>query len=195
MNKKKKYYVVWEGYQPGIYDNWEECKKQIIGFKGAKYKSFSSLELANNAFYHNEKNLLPLSVPTSGIAVDAAFSSKTQIMEYRGVWLPNGKELFHVGPFKDATNNVGEFLAIVHALALCNKNNWTYDIYTDSNTALVWIQSKKARTKLQPTENNIYLFELIGRAEKWLNENTYTNRVLKWDTQNWGENPADFGRK
>ncbi len=195
MNKKKKYYVVWKGNQPGIYDNWEDCKKQIIGFKGAKYKSFSSLELAHNAFYYNEKNLLSLSVPTFGIAVDAAFSSKTKIMEYRGVWLHNGKELFHVGPFKDATNNVGEFLAIVHALALCSKNNWTYDIYTDSNTALVWIQSKKVRTKLQPTENNVYLFELIGRAEKWLNENTYTNRVLKWDTQNWGENPADFGRK
>ncbi|KAA6314154.1 Ribonuclease H, partial [termite gut metagenome] len=39
------------------------------------------------------------------------------------------------------------------------------------------------------------LFQIIERAEKWLRETTYTTQILKWNTEEWGEIPADFGRK
>ncbi|MBL8103913.1 MAG: hypothetical protein JNM02_15390, partial [Anaerolineales bacterium] len=45
------------------------------------------------------------------------------------------------------------------------------------------------------TGRNEELFELIDRAEEWLKNNIYANKLLKWETQIWGENPADFGRK
>ena len=50
MTKKQKYYVVWRGKNPGVYDNWDECKEQITGYKNAQYKSFSSLNEAKKAF-------------------------------------------------------------------------------------------------------------------------------------------------
>jgi ribonuclease HI len=93
------------------------------------------------------------------------------------------------------TNNIGEFLAIVHALAFLKKHEVNIPVYTDSLTALKWVKDKKVKTKLKETPENEELFELIERAVNWLNNNTYNNAILKWDTKNWGEIPADFGRK
>ena len=47
---KNKFYVVWKGLNPGIYDNWAECKAQVDGQEGAKYKSFENREEAAKAF-------------------------------------------------------------------------------------------------------------------------------------------------
>lgn len=129
------------------------------------------------------------------IAVDGAWNTKTLDSEYRGVDVSSGKQLFLRGPFADGTNNIMEFLALVHALAYCKKHQLTVPIYSDSVTAMKWVKDKHAKTKLEPTQRNNELFELIERAEKWLSENTYSNPVLKWETKLWGENPADFGRK
>jgi ribonuclease HI len=127
--------------------------------------------------------------------VDAAWNTRSGDMEYQGFDYSNGNLLFKKGPFKDGTNNIGEFLAIVHALALLKKQNFTLPIYSDSKTAISWVTKKKANTKLEPTGRNDELFELLKRAEKWLQENSYPNKILKWETEQWGENPADFGRK
>jgi ribonuclease HI len=62
-------------------------------------------------------------------------------------------------------------------------------------TALAWLRTGKARTKIEKTDKNAVLFDLLSRAEKWLSENKYENKVLKWETEVWGEIPADFGRK
>ncbi|MCH5177762.1 MAG: ribonuclease H [Prevotellaceae bacterium] len=129
------------------------------------------------------------------IAVDAACSGNPGPMEYRGVHLPSGKQIFHFGPVQ-GTNNIGEFLAIVHALALLKQRNLpTMTIYSDSRTAQIWVQKRKCKTTLQRTPENAELFGIIERAERWLQTNTYSNPILKWDTENWGEIPADFGRK
>ena len=50
MAKSKKYYVVWNGKTKGVFNSWNDCKKQIDGFQGAQYKSFTSKEEAEIAF-------------------------------------------------------------------------------------------------------------------------------------------------
>jgi ribonuclease HI len=208
---KNKYFVVWEGKEPGIYRTWEECKRQIHGYEGAIYKGFATEAEAREAMVSpcwdyigknaNAKKPTQAEIEKYGIpdfesiSVDAACSGNPGWMEYRGVYNKTGKEIFHQGPFKDGTNNTGEFLALVHGLALLKQKNSSLPIYTDSKTALAWVKAKKAKTKLENTENNTLLFDLLKRAEKWLQENEYTTKIMKWETFVWGEIPADFGRK
>ena len=209
--KKQKYYVVWQGHLPGVYTSWTDCQLQIKAYPHALYKSFSSKEKADLAFEMghalykaNEeqaaqiinKEIFKGEIIWKSLSVDAAWNSKQKDMEYRGVWTDSGTEIFRQGPFPDGTNNVGEFLAIVHALAYCQKNNlMDMPIYTDSRTALAWIRNKKTKTTLKMTHKNKILFHLMDRALYWLNKNSYKNKILKWETKYWGEIPADFGRK
>lgn len=205
MAKKQKYYVVWEGNPAGIFSSWGECQKAIQGVQGAKYKSFltqqeaqQALNMGYHAYYASAKkqqHKSPVAPAFNAICVDAACSGNPGIMEYRGVDMSQNTIIFQQGPFPDATNNIGEFLAIVHALALMKKRGDTRDIYSDSRTAISWVRQKKCKTLLSPTSRNKALFELIRRATLWLQSHTYPNRILKWDTPNWGEIPADFGRK
>ncbi|MFW5708128.1 MAG: viroplasmin family protein [Bacteroidota bacterium] len=206
---KKKFYVVWEGHTSGVFETWKQCEQAIKGYGSAKYKSFDNEMQAEKAFrepwYRHigsaAKPVLPAN-PTAGggpipnsISVDAAYSSASKDMEYQGVYTHDKSVLFRVGPLPKGTNNVGEFLAIVHALALCKQKNVDLPIYTDSITAIAWVREKKAKTTLKEEEANKKLFEYIQRAENWLRQNTWKNKILKWDTRNWGEIPADFGRK
>lgn len=138
---------------------------------------------------------LPAPAIENSIAVDAACSGNPGKMEYRGVYLRTGKEIFHYGPVW-GTNNIGEFLAIVHGLALLKqKGLYQMPIYSDSVNAQLWVKRKKCKTTLERNEKTEGLFQLIERAEKWLKENTYQNPIIKWPTEEWGEIPADFGRK
>ena len=116
-------------------------------------------------------------------------------MEYRGVDTQTKKQLFIQGPFKKGTNNIGEFLALVHGLGFLKKNKSEIPIYSDSRIAIGWLKKGQCRTNLKITSENKDLFDFIKRAEKWLNENTYSTKILKWETKAWGEIPADFGRK
>ena len=68
-------------------------------------------------------------------------------------------------------------------------------IYSDSKIAIGWVKKGQCRTNIPITEKNKKLFDLVKRAENWLKENTYTTKILKWETKAWGEIPADFGRK
>ena len=145
-------------------------------------------------YRHDTVLLLPMEVEADAIAVDAACSGNPGPMEYRGVDLRTGQELFHFGPIQ-GTNNIGEFLAIVHALALQKKEGATRTIYSDSRTAIIWVSKKHCKTTLPRTPENAYLYNVIARAEQWLRVNSYPNKLLKWETERWGEVPADFGRK
>ena len=128
-------------------------------------------------------------------AVDASCMGNPGVMEYRGVELKTGKELFRVGPFQQATNNIGEFLAIVHALALMTQRGEWHTVYTDSVSGLSWVRRKQIKTTLKKTDANRKVFELMVRAMAWLNTHSYPVSILKWQTELWGEIPADFGRK
>lgn len=207
---KLKFYAVWEGVTPGVYTSWTDCQLQIKGYEGAKYKSFNTREeaeraltsspyayIGKNAKKKDEKNisdLLPACVIDNSLAVDAACSGNPGPMEYRGVHVASRQEVFHFGPMK-GTNNIGEFLALVHGLAILKQKGFDMPVYSDSVNAISWVRQKKCKTKLPRTSETEELFLLIERAEKWLRENKFTTRILKWETKEWGEIPADFGRK
>jgi len=210
VGKSKKYYVVWVGVKPGVYDSWSECQAQIKGFPAAKYKSFKTKEQASKAFHEsaadhvgvkknnsNKKDKKwPKEVNLNSISVDAACSRNPGLVEYRGVITKSGEQIFHVGPLKEGTNNLGEFLALVHALAYLKEiDKENIPIYSDSRTAMAWVRNKKVKSTLKATSNNKNLFKLVSRALKWLENNQWSTKVMKWDTKNWGEIPADFGRK
>lgn len=257
-----KYYVVWKGYAPGVYDSWEEAEMQVSGYPDAEYRSFKSMEAAVEAFregfdkqgliaevnaelkrlgeegtrieYDPEASTRRTSVAQTpkapaqkaqaspaaknpagtsaaqkalasdpspkpylldAIAVDAACSGNPGPMEYRGVHIRTGQVLFKIGPMEGGTNNIGEFLAIVHALALQAKQGTCLPIYSDSVNAQGWVRQGICKTKLEENATTAPIFELIRRAETWLRTHRISVPIIKWDTKAWGEIPADFGRK
>lgn len=226
----KKYYTVWIGRHPGVYDDWSDAQEQIDNFPGAKFKSFTSAEEASEAFRKgighqtageigsllsrasgrrasasghspSKETGMPLDfsrfpeIDPLAWAVDASCMGNPGTMEYRGVEVATGKEIFRVGPFKKATNNIGEFLAIVHALALQQQKGLRIPIYSDSVSGMSWVRKRHANTRLNPTPDNEPVRTLISRAERWLLTHSVHTPILKWNTELWGEIPADFGRK
>jgi len=208
---QKKFYVVWVGRSCGVFDDWHLCKSLIEGFDGAKYKSFETQNEAELAFnmgyakYYKQnpskkqlgfsKNNEAKQFVRDSLSVDAAWNTVTKVMEYQGVHTGTRELWFRKGPFDGASNNIGEFLALVHGLALLKQHNLNIPIYSDSITAMAWVRNKKTKSIILPTDKNIEVFDLVQRAEYWLQHNTYTTLILKWNTVEWGEIPADFGRK
>lgn len=207
---KSKFYVVWQGRKPGIYKSWDECKKQVDAFTGARYKSFETQAGAVAAYAKTPppfsagkskpkasyagKGMKGSPLPNT-ICVDAACSGNPGKLEYRGVDFNTGAELFHMGPYPEGTVNIGEFLAIVHGLAWLKQQNLKMPIYSDSNNGIKWVREKNVRTTLVRSPKNESLFKMVDRALLWLNNNAWDIPVLKWETKAWGEIPADFGRK
>ena len=211
-SRKTKFYVVWKGTTPGVYTTWAECDAAIEGCSNAKYKSFPTSESAERAFaegpdqyWGTDKFISPLTDEQleaigqpidNSMCVDAAWNVGTNEMEYRGVWNHDKSIAFQQGPFKNATNNIGEFLAIVHALALMSKKSIDWPIYSDSTTAISWVRKKRVRSRsMQNGETSEQINDLVARALRWLIDNEYDNDILKWETVAWGEVPADYGRK
>jgi ribonuclease HI len=205
---KLKYYVVWKGRKTGIFTSWAECEKQVKGVVDAQFKAFESEVEAEAAFLgryddyqgkspsHGKWKTASVQPVFPSICVDAACSGSPGKVEYRGVNTKTGEDIFRAGPFAQGTNNVGEFLAIVHALTWEGKHNSHVTIYSDSQNAISWVITGICKTNLNHTHKNALLFALIHSAENWLAENELPeNKILKWDTKLWGENPADFGRK
>ncbi len=198
---KQKYYVVWRGRKRGVFATWPECEAQIKGFSGAAYKAFDDRRMAEAALTAGEPKddeeqvAAPENKPRQGYAVDAACSGNPGELEYRGVDLATGREVFRAGPFPQGTNNIGEFLAIVHALALLHEKEDALPVYCDSRVALLWVKRKKCKTELPMQPETKKLLDLMARAEAWLAAHRYLNPLRKWHTEIWGEIPADFGRK
>lgn len=209
---KKKFYVVWQGMTTGVFSSWCECESAIKGFPNAKYKSFPTLQAAEIAYRDGatehwgvtrfvseltDEQLAAIGRPIqNSLCVDAAWNSETKEMEYRGVWHHDGSLAFQQGPFQNATNNIGEFLAIVHGLAMMAKRQIDWPIYSDSQTAIAWVRNRVTNSKsMRKGETSDRINELVTRAERWLSENQFRNQILKWETTTWGEVPADYGRK
>ena len=217
----KKYYVVWTGRVPGVYDDLQDALEQVDDFPGASFKSYTSAAAAAEAFRQGtaraegrelggllldaQRQNMPADgkpdymsnpeIDLNGWAVDAACAGNPGKMEYRGVELMSGREIFHVGPFEQSTNNIGEFLAIVHALSLMYTRGEKHTIYSDSVTGMAWVRNRKVKTQLARNPKTEKSFQLMERALSWLNSHSYDVKIRKWDTDRWGEIPADFGRK
>jgi len=218
---KQKYYVVWAGKKPGIYKTWPECQEQVNQFPQAKYKSYETLAEAEKAYQGGAKSYwnqagskasgaskssfgsckpaatdVPLSeIDYNSISVDVGTRGNPGPVEYKGVDTQSGDILFSHGPIAKGTNNLGEFLAIVHGLAYLKQKGSTQTIYSDSANALKWLKQKKVSSTLVRDASTEEIWTLVDRAEQWLRTNTYKNKVLKWETQSWGEIRADYGRK
>jgi len=214
MGKKKikKYYVVWRGHNPGVYDSWDACKSQIHGVVDAQYKSFTNKEEAEEAakgFYENyvgvdtkkgaglsDNELAAIGKPiVPSLSVDAACAGNPGILEYRGVMTDTKKQVFARGPYPEGTVNIGEFLALVLGLAYLKQQGSKIPIYSDSLTAISWVSKRRVNTKLRRTAKNAALFVAIEKAVEWLKTHEWSNPILKWRTDAWGEIPADYGRK
>lgn len=214
MSEKRKFYVVWDGRAPGIYDSWDDCQDQVQGFPGAKYKSYDSLEAATVAFRGDPREQLAFArelgrhisakvdytvfpdIRLDAVAVDGACAKNPGPMEYRCVRVADGVEIFHLGPLDGGTNNIGEYLALIHIAALlAARGDTTTPIYTDSKTALSWVRRRHSNSKLTPTPENEPVRAILARADAWIAEHDIPNPILKWQTELWGEIPADFGRK
>jgi ribonuclease HI len=203
---KQKFYVVWKGRRTGVFNSWEACSAQVSGYPGAEYKSFDSLSAAESAFRGayaafmgkpasaGQWHMALTKPEIPSICVDAACAGVPGPVEWRGVETETSGQIFRAGPYPDGTNNVGEFLAIVRGLAWLTEKRLDWPLYSDSENAILWVKAKKCRTKMERTRKNAELFELIAQAEETLKD-IKSFRVLKWDTEMWGENPADFGRK
>lgn len=152
--------------------------------------------LTNPPDWRNDTVLpLPLEVKANAWAVDAACSGNPGPMEYQCIDLSTGSQVFHFGPVH-GTNNIGEFLAIVHALALMEKQGIKDKvIYSDSYNAILWVNKKACKTKLERNPRTEELYQIVARAEQWLRTHNINVPIIKWETKKWGEVPADFGRK
>lgn len=221
---KTKYYVVWVGKKPGIYSNWTECQAQVNHYPEAKYKSFATKAEADAAYKAGWKkhwgkgaapgtNVSNASQPSqpsqrptlasdaseeidyNSISVDVGTRGNPGPVEYKGVDTRTGDIIFSRGPISKGTNNLGEFLAIVHGLAFLKQQGSSKTVYSDSLNAIKWVRQKKVATTLIRDRSTEEIWELVDRAENWLQTNTYDNKVLKWQTDRWGEIKADYGRK
>ncbi len=202
-----KYYIVWEGHHPGVYDTWEDCKQEILHFSRPKYKSFKDIsrEEAEELFNNPQRIRSPrdplitersTSIITPALAVDASTIGNPGQMEYRGVWVDSGDIVFSSKIYPLGTNNIGEFLAIVHAMGWMLKKDYIVPVYSDSLTAITWVKKHRYNTQLPHNKETEELFSVLERARLFL-ENTDLSvfRLIKWDTEMWGEIPADYGRK
>lgn len=218
---KQKYYVVWEGKQPGVYSTWADCQAQTDHYTGAKYKSYESKTTAETAYKAGWKGNWGTGTAGSGaakstvgssfnrsaavetsaeidydsISVDVGTRGNPGPVEYKGVDTKTGELIFSCGPISKGTNNLGEFLAIVHALALLKKEGSNKTVYSDSVNAMKWVKQKQVATTLARDASTAEIWLLIDRAVSWLQNNTYDNKLLKWQTKVWGEIKADYGRK
>jgi len=125
--------------------------------------------------------------PINGISVDGGTEGNPGPCFYRGVDIKTGEVLFYKN-LGMGTNNVAEFLGVIRAIHYCEKNNIEPNIWSDSVTAIAWVRNKKHKSTFKGDVTK----RLDDACDYLLNKNVTIN---KWRTKEWGEIPADFGRK
>lgn len=198
-----KYYAVIRGRKPGVYGSWEECKLQTDKFTGSLYKSYGTKKEAEEAFARKsidenieDDEVKELTYEGNSISVDGSTRNNTGLTEYQGVRTDTGEKLFGSKLYKSGTNNLAEFIALVVGIRYLDKKGLNIPIYTDSMTAMAWLRNKKVNTDLKVNEDTKEILEDVKVAEgyiKGVDIGKYD--VRKWETKDWGESKADFGRK
>ena len=145
-------------------------------------------------------------VPVRGLVVDASCVAKSSVkvtdgyfhgkVEWQCRCIESGITIFKSPVRPYGTINIAEYLAIVDALSLLFQNGMhDVPVYSDSITAITWVNRRLTASKLKRNADTVPLLVLMEKAQVWLQNNKPLNPVLKWDTEMWGENPADYGRK
>ena len=133
----KKYYVVWAGRSPGIYTQWPEAERQIKGFAGARFKSFSTLTEAEQAYGEGKTAAAPRPAARRAEQTPVAEETRAAVEIYcDGACDPNpgpsgtGVVIYRDGELDQlwyglynpaGTNNTAELLGLYHALAFARK--------------------------------------------------------------------------
>lgn len=159
-----------------------EIKEGKKGFQGYKIEAYKEKDRG----YPFEVN---------SISVDASSLNNPGVTEYQGVDTGTGEKLFVSKKYKEGTNNIGEFLALVEAMKYLEDKGLDIPIYTDSLTAVAWVRKHKINTGLKVTDNTKELFEDVDKAVEYLKRTKRKADIRKWNTKKWGESKADFGRK
>jgi ribonuclease HI len=206
------YYAVWNGRVPGVYDSWTKCQEQVKGFKGATFRKLKSSNYTDALVEFKASHSVISQQQTSPLpnflTVDGACNgtSKGGMCEYRGVMyqgnafdLNSSNEVFRSKVYPGGTNNIAEFLGLVEGIKYFLSRGEPIKIYTDSVTALAWVRNCKANSSPMGGVSE-ELTKLISEAEMYLIEYSekikgVSTQILKWNTKEWGEIPADFGRK
>jgi ribonuclease HI len=189
-----KHYAVFSGRQTGVYDTWDACKTQVDKFKGAVFKSYPDLAQAEEALACYTPTT-KAERPTVGVCADAAYSSKTKLLQFRVVHIES-LEMVYGNRFENCENatNIGEFLGLVRAIKYVLDNQMDCPIYSDSATAIHWAQNKRVKSDCLQNKKNKALPPMIAAALEYLHSISLP-AIVKWDTRIWGEIPADFGNK
>jgi ribonuclease HI len=199
-----KYYTVWAGRSTGVFSSWKQCQLQILGVKGARFKSFQTLpeaKAALNRRYQDRRSTERSPIQTlfqtddtrpisNSITVSGTCDIATGEVEIQAVHTGSKHLIFWKGRYHDGTEDMAEFIAIVETLKYLKLRKLSIPIYSESSTAIKWITNRKATTKLPRRAPNRELYDLFDSCLTWLNDNTYYNRILKWSTAEWGRSPA-----
>lgn len=143
-----KFYAVRNGYHTGIYNTWEECRKEVSGYSGAEYKSFQSLNDAEKYLGINSQiSLFDENIPQKNTAVayvDGSYNIKTKIFGCGVVIFYDGKDTTFSKSFSDPEmavmrNVAGEIEGAKLAMQYCLDNNIEeIDIYYDYEGIEKW---------------------------------------------------------
>lgn len=138
-----KIYAVKKGRQTGLFYSWDECQKQVIGFKGAQYKSFTSLQQAKD--FLEEKKEEPVEGRGLIAYVDGSYNIKTKEYGYGCVLIDGGQVIQQFNGKGDEEeyalmrNVAGEILGSEKAIEYAIKNKYQYIcIYYDYEGIEKW---------------------------------------------------------
>ena len=145
-------------------------------------------------------------IPSTGIVADASCIASPRTIERDGYF--HGRvewQLFDLErraiihrscPYERSTINLGEFCAVVDALRILHdRGEHRTPVYSDSRTACSWIRKRAIKTKLPENPETLDALFAAWEAVEWLKKAMPRNPVQWWNTPQWGESPADFGRK
>lgn len=207
------YYSVHKGTVPGIYNNWNECKSVVNGYKGAVFKKFTDYEEAEN-FLKNGKNSKKNNDKIESI--DKYIEKDTIYVYTDGSCINNGMSNAKAGIgifFKDndkrnvssvfdglQTNNIAELKAIYKVLSILKKEiseNKHIIIYSDSKYAIRCFTEYGEKLSKNNWSENVPNLDLIKECYtefskkkniKLIHIKAHTN---KKDIHSYGNSQAD----
>ena len=129
----KKYYVVWKGHKTGIFNTWNECKSQIDGFSGARFKSFSSIQEAELAYQNNPN--ITLTKPLTNLKKQKTKSSSSSLSQKKIEALPLDIKIFTDGGCEPNPGQAGTGMAVYKNNCLSELWHGLYEPNGTNNTA------------------------------------------------------------